>query len=78
MLLKNWIKDIVITTWFAANLLEEYCNSLNLSLNITFIQNPIYTETNYIYSIYCAKEELEDDIILMHADLVFKEDVLNK
>ena len=78
LLSKNWIKDIIITTWFAANLLEEYCNSLNLSLNIKFIQNPIYTETNYIYSIYCAKEELEDDIILMHGDLVFEEDVLNK
>ncbi len=78
LLLEKWIKDIVITTWFAANLLEEYCNNLELPLNIKFIQNPIYTETNYIYSIYCAKEELEDDIILMHGDLVFEEDVLNK
>ena len=78
LLLKNWIRDIIITTWFAANLLEEYCNTLELPLNIKFIQNPIYTETNYIYSIFCAKEELEDDIILMHGDLVFEKDVLNK
>ena len=77
LILKNWIKDIVITTWFAANLLEEYCNSLELPLNINFIQNPIYTKTNYIYSIYCAKEELEDDIILMHGDLVFENEILS-
>ena len=78
LLLRNWINDIVITTWFAANLLEEYCNSLKLPLNIKYIQNPIYTETNYIYSIYCAKEYLEDDIILMHGDLVFDEKVLRE
>ena len=78
LFLKNWIKDIVITAWFASDLLEEYCNNLNLPLNTKFIQNPIYTETNYIYSIYCAKEELEDDIILMHGDLVFDEKVLNE
>lgn len=78
LLLKNWINDIVITTWFAAKLLEEYCNNLKLPVNINFIQNLIYTETNYIYSIYCAKEYLEDDIILMHGDLVFDEKVLRE
>ncbi len=78
LLLKNWINDIIITTWFSANLLQEYCNSLNLSLNINFVQNPVYTETNYIYSIYCAKEYLKDDIILMHGDLVFDETILKE
>lgn len=78
LLLKIWINDIIITTWFAENLLEEYCDSLKLPLNIRFIKNPIYTETNYIYSIYCSKDELNDDIILMHGDLVFDENVLSE
>jgi choline kinase len=47
-------------------------------LDIKFIQNTIYEETNYIYSIYCAKEELKDDIVLMHGDLVFEENILDK
>ena len=55
----------------------EYCESLDLPLNYTFVLNPIYNETNYIYSIYCAKEVLKNqDIILMHGDLVFEESVL--
>ena len=33
-------------------------------------------DTNYIYSIYKAKDKLEDDIVLMHGDLVFSKDVL--
>lgn len=70
------IKDIVITTGYFDEVLVQYCNSLNLPLNFTFVNNPLYAETNYIYSIYCAREHLDDDILLMHGDLVFEYSVL--
>lgn len=67
------IKDVVITTGYYDKVLVDYCNALHLPLNFTFVNNPIYDSTNYIYSIYCAKEQLkDDDIILMHGDLVFE------
>ena len=47
-----------------------------LPLNITYVKNPIFENTNYIYSIYCAREYLDDDILLMHGDLVFDFKVL--
>jgi phosphoenolpyruvate phosphomutase len=41
------------------------------------VNNPEYATTNYIYSIYCAKDHLkDDDIILMHGDLVFESQVM--
>ncbi len=71
------IKDVVMTTGYFDSVLVNYCQSLNLPLNFTFIKNPLYSETNYIYSIYCAREELKDeDILLMHGDLVFEYSVL--
>lgn len=70
------IKDIVITTGYNSQMLEEYCNSLNMNLNILFVRNEKFDSTNYIYSIYCAREYLDDDIILMHGDLVFEKAVL--
>lgn len=70
------IKDVVMTTGYFDEVLVQYCNSLNLPLNFTFINNPLYAETNYIYSIYCAREYLDDDILLMHGDLVFEYSVL--
>ncbi|MEY8339334.1 NTP transferase domain-containing protein [Lachnospiraceae bacterium 62-35] len=76
LLLQAGIKDIVITTGYFDQILINYCNSLNLPLNIKFVNNPLYDKTNYIYSIYCAKGELDDDIILMHGDLVFEDIVL--
>ena len=66
------IKDVVITTGYYDGVLVNYCDSLELPLNITFVKNEKYKETNYIYSIYCAREYLDDDIVLMHGDLVFE------
>ena len=43
----------------------------------TFVNNPDFQDTNYIYSIYLAKSYLaDDDILLMHGDLVFENSVL--
>ena len=67
------IEEVVMTTGYYDQVLIDYCNFLHLPLKITFVNNPIYDKTNYIYSIYCAKEQLkDDDIILMHGDLVFE------
>jgi len=70
------INNVVITTGYYDKVLIDYCHSLNLGLNYEFINNNKYRETNYIYSIYCAKDYLEDDMILMHGDLVFEESIL--
>lgn len=72
------IKEVVMTTGLFDKVLEEYCQNLSLPLHITFVKNPKYDKTNYIYSIYCAKDYLDDDILLMHGDLVFEPLVLDK
>ena len=67
------IEEVVMTTGYYDKVLVDYCNALHLPLKYTFVNNPIYDTTNYIYSIYCAKEYLrDDDVILMHGDLVFE------
>lgn len=72
------IKDVVITTGRHKDTLTEYCRSLNLPVDYTFVHNPEYKDTNYIYSIYLAKDMLRNtDILLMHGDLVFDFDVLS-
>ena len=71
------IREVVMTTGVFADVLREYCDGLGLSLQITYVLNPRCRETNYIYSIYCAREHLEDDILLLHGDLVFEKSVLD-
>lgn len=71
------ITDVVITTGAFSDKLEEYCRSLLLPLRFTFVHNPEYRNTNYIYSIFLAADYLwDDDILLMHGDLVFEDGVL--
>lgn len=75
-LCRNGIREIVMTTGYYDDVLINYIGLLNLPLQCTFVKNPVYADTNYIYSIYCARKELDDDIVLMHGDLVFDESVL--
>lgn len=73
------VEEIVITTGLFNSILIDYCRSLDLPLHYTFVNNPKYESTNYIYSIFCAKEYLtDDDILLIHGDMVFENQVLEK
>jgi phosphoenolpyruvate phosphomutase len=72
------IEEIVMTTGYYDGALVNYCESLGFPLRFTFVKNPVYDKTNYIYSIYCARGHLNDDIILMHGDLVFENEVFDR
>lgn len=72
------IENAVITTGPFEDILINYVKGLALPLNIQFVNNSKYRETNYIYSIYCARELLDDDILLMHGDLVFENQVIDR
>ncbi|MCI9228208.1 MAG: phosphoenolpyruvate mutase [Dorea sp.] len=72
------IEEVVLTTGYYDRVLVRYCQSLDLPIHFTFVNNPEYDQTNYIYSIYCAKDYLDDDIILIHGDLVFENEVFDR
>lgn len=71
------IEKIVITTGAFADTLRNYVNSLNVTAEIVFVHNPDFARTNYIYSIFLASSMLAGDILLLHGDLVFDDDVLS-
>ena len=78
LLAEAGVSEVVMTTGYFDSVLVNYCHSLRLPLHFTFVRNPLYGETNYIYSIYCARKQLwDDDILLMHGDLVFEASVLD-
>ena len=74
------IKDIVITTGYESDKLIAYGNKIGheFGLDIEFVFNKLFADTNYIYSIYLAEQYLHDDIVLLHGDLVFDQAVLQK
>lgn len=73
------IRDVVVTTGPFKEQIMDVANSKEFSdMNFTFVENPVYDKTNYIYSMYLAKEYLDDDMILLHGDLVFNKGLLQK
>lgn len=41
-----------------------------------FVQNDLWESTNYIYTMWLARDKIVDDIILVHGDLVFEESLM--
>ncbi len=65
------ITEAVVTTGHLADVLESYIASLNSAIRFHFVHNPRYRETNYIYSMYLARDLLKgQDILSLHGDLV--------
>ena len=75
-LAKAGIREAVITVGPFAGKLMEYVAGLGLPLRIEYVHNPLYRETNYIYSMHLAADHLHDDILLLHGDLVLESGVL--
>ncbi len=79
LLTEAGIDRVVITTGRFAEVLTQYCRGLKLPCDFTFVHNDIYAKTNYIYSIALAEKELQDDdILLLHGDLVFDREALSR
>lgn len=70
------IQEVVMTTGPFAEMLEEYCQALVLPLRYTFVYNKDYPSTNYIYSIFLAQEHLNEELLLLHGDLVMEDAVV--
>lgn len=78
LLQREGISEAVITTGPFSEILQEHVTRKYPNIHFVFRHNPIYDTTNYIYSIALAQDVLQDDdILLMHGDLVFEESVLH-
>ncbi len=77
ILAENGIKDIVVTTGAHRDVLVSYAKKTFPDIDFTFVYNDKFDCTNYIYSIYLAREYLQDDIVLMHGDLIFDNSTFN-
>lgn len=71
------ITDIVMTTGPFEEILQNHIGQKGHV--VRYVNNPQYSSTNYIYSMELAREWLlDDDLILMHGDLVLELSVLEE
>ena len=69
--------EFIITTGYLSSVLKEYAVNNFPDINFNFIYNPVYDKTNYIKSMDLIPD-FEDDVVLLHGDLVFTNKVAEK
>lgn len=66
------IEEFVVTVGpFKEQLIEASRAPHLRHCHFTFVENPLYDKTNYIYSMYLAREYFTGDLLMLHGDLVF-------
>lgn len=73
---KYGIDNILITTGYKKDILENHIDKKGYNVNLVF--NELFETTNYIYSLYKVREFIEDDVILLHGDMVFDESIIKR
>jgi choline kinase len=66
---------IIIVTGFKKDKFTDIVNKFN---NCTVINNPFYSVTNSIASLWFARDYLNDEVIIINADVILEEELFKK
>ncbi len=64
-------KRLVIVTGYLKNYIREALGTKSGNMTIEYIYSPLYKTTNNIYSLWMARERINEPFILVESDLVF-------
>ena len=68
------VLDVAVINGYKKDVLEDYLKNDIL----TFYTNKDYDITNMVSTLFCAKDFMNDDLIISYADIVYKKEVLEK
>ncbi len=75
VLIDNNIKDFIIVTGYKAYKIRRFIEENYPKINVEFIHNAKYDETNNIYSLYLAIKDLEEPYYILNSDIVYHPDI---
>lgn len=64
------ISDITVVTGYLSELIKIP--------NVCYIENKNYATTNMVETLFCAREKLDDSVIISYGDIIFEKKVLQK
>jgi choline kinase len=74
LLLQEAGLQCVVCTGYEENKVRDALHGIN---NITYCYNPFFDITNSIASLWFAREELNDDLLILNADVFFSHKILD-
>ncbi len=68
------VNNISIVSGYKSEVLQNHLKDKN----IKFYYNSEYATTNMVSSLFTAESEMNDDVIISYADIIYKEEILNR
>ena len=73
------LERIILVIGYQGDKLKNHIAHLTIKTPIEYIHNPVFDKTNNIYSLYLAKEKLQEtDTLLIESDLIFEDSLFRK
>ncbi len=70
------IKRLVVVTGYLDDCIRDFLDVNAPDLQVDYVFNPVYSTTNNIYSLWLAREVIDEPFVLIESDLVFEDSML--
>ena len=76
---QNGVQRCIIVTGYLREMIESFVYSLHLGIEIEFIHNPVFDQTNNNYSLWLARPAIDGQgMLLLDADILYDRRILQK
>ena len=70
------VRECIIVIGYEAAQVRDAFGTRFRDLSITYVENEVFEATNNIYSLWLARREMSDDLLLLEGDVLFEPDLL--
>ena len=72
------LEQCVLVLGYRASQITNRFGDQHLGMAMSYVQNELFQETNNLYSLWLARNHLDDDILLLESDLLFEDDMIQQ
>lgn len=69
---------LVVVVGHMSDSIQDYLGERSGDIDISYVVSPLYRSTNNIYSLWLAREVIDEPVLLIESDLVFAEPLLQE
>lgn len=72
------IEEVVLVTGYFCELINDEFGDEYRGMKLKYVINDKYEQTNNIYSLWLAKDHMNEDVIMMEGDIMIRKGVINR
>ena len=70
------IERLVIFTGYRAEMIRDYLGESFAGIAVEYIESPLFATTNTLYSLWLARQAIDEPVLLVESDVVFDKPLL--